>query len=182
MKILVAIKQVPDKNARLVLDAVRTHAIDVLMGVPTMYVRLVAAARPDVDAVVIGTPDHWHCQMVLDAVKAGKDIYCEKGLSRTLAEAKRMRDALKHPVTLLVAAIVLLPLVVRPAIATEIWIFAMFGLGKMDVERRALPVRRKRSRQMQFFDAVRVSDPTEREPFTRVFEFNRESRVIRAFT
>src|SRR5512139_697887 len=40
-----------------------------------------------------------------------------------------MRDALKHPVTLLVAAIVLLPLVVRPAIATEIWIFAMFGLG-----------------------------------------------------
>lgn len=52
-------------------------------------------ADPNVDAVVIGTPDHWHCQMVLDAVKAGKDIYCEKGLSRTLAEAKQMRDALK---------------------------------------------------------------------------------------
>jgi len=40
-----------------------------------------------------------------------------------------MRDALKHPAVLLVAAILLLPLVVRPAIATEIWIFAMFGLG-----------------------------------------------------
>ena len=40
-----------------------------------------------------------------------------------------MRDALKHPAALLVAAIVLLPLVVRPAIATEIWIFAIFGLG-----------------------------------------------------
>jgi predicted dehydrogenase len=52
-------------------------------------------ADPKVDAVVIGTPDHWHCQMVLDAVKAGKDIYCEKGFSRTLAEAKRMRGALK---------------------------------------------------------------------------------------
>src|SRR5512134_1051595 len=40
-----------------------------------------------------------------------------------------MRDMIKHPAFLLVAAIVLLPFVVRPAIATEIWIFAMFGLG-----------------------------------------------------
>ena len=52
-------------------------------------------ADPKVEAVVIATPDHWHCQIVLDAVKAGKDIYCEKGFSRTLAEAKLMRDALK---------------------------------------------------------------------------------------
>lgn len=53
-------------------------------------------ADRNVDAVVIGTPDHWHCQMVLDAVRAGKDIYCEKGLSRTLAEAKLMRDAIRR--------------------------------------------------------------------------------------
>ncbi len=53
-------------------------------------------ADKNVDAVVIATPDHWHCPIVIDAVKAGKDIYCEKGFSRTLAEAKRMRDALKQ--------------------------------------------------------------------------------------
>jgi len=53
-------------------------------------------ADKNVDAVVIAAPDHWHCQMVLDAAKAGKDIYCEKGFSRTLPEAKLMRDALKR--------------------------------------------------------------------------------------
>lgn len=52
-------------------------------------------ADPRVDAVVIATPDHWHCQMVLDAVSAGKDIYCEKGFAKTLEEAKQMRNALK---------------------------------------------------------------------------------------
>ena len=36
---------------------------------------------------------------------------------------------MKHPTVLLIAAILLLPLVVRPAVATEIWIFAIFGLG-----------------------------------------------------
>lgn len=49
----------------------------------------------NVDAVIIATPDHWHCQMLLDAVKAGKDIYCEKGFAKTLDEAKQMRDALR---------------------------------------------------------------------------------------
>jgi predicted dehydrogenase len=53
-------------------------------------------ADKNVDAVVIAAPDHWHCQMVLDAVQAGKDIYCEKGFSRTLPEAKRMREAIKR--------------------------------------------------------------------------------------
>lgn len=52
-------------------------------------------ADQDVEAVVIATPDHWHCQMVLDAAKGGKHIYCEKGFARTLAEAKLMRAALK---------------------------------------------------------------------------------------
>ncbi|MFA7006493.1 MAG: Gfo/Idh/MocA family oxidoreductase, partial [Verrucomicrobiia bacterium] len=53
-------------------------------------------ADKNVDAVVIGAPDHWHCQMVLDATKAGKDIYCEKGFAKTVGEAKRMRQAIKQ--------------------------------------------------------------------------------------
>lgn len=51
-------------------------------------------ADKNVDAVVIATPDHWHTSIVLDDVSAGKDIYCEKGWARTVAEAKQMRQAI----------------------------------------------------------------------------------------
>ena len=42
--------------------------------------------RNDIDAVVIGAPDHWHVRMTLDAVAAGKDVYCEKPVTHYLEE------------------------------------------------------------------------------------------------
>jgi len=49
-------------------------------------------ARDDVDAVVIASPDHWHAQMSLDALDAGKDVYVEKPFTYTIDEARRVRD------------------------------------------------------------------------------------------
>ena len=47
-------------------------------------------SRNDVDAVVIGAPDHWHVPMTLDAVAAGKDVYCEKPITHTIEEGDKL--------------------------------------------------------------------------------------------
>lgn len=49
----------------------------------------------DIDCIIAAVPDHWHHRIVVDAVSAGKDIYCEKPMSHTAAEGAAMADAAK---------------------------------------------------------------------------------------
>ena len=52
--------------------------------------------RKDVDVVLIATPDHWHTKMLLDAFRAGKDVYIEKPLTLTIDEGKLLTKAVKE--------------------------------------------------------------------------------------
>ena len=51
---------------------------------------------PDIDIVHIATPPHWHGIMACEAANAGKDIFCEKPMTRTIGEGKRVREAVKR--------------------------------------------------------------------------------------
>lgn len=52
--------------------------------------------RQDIDVVTIVTPDHWHSKIAIDALRAGKDVYCEKPLTLTIHEGKQIRKVLQE--------------------------------------------------------------------------------------
>lgn len=53
-------------------------------------------ARPEVDAVIIATPDHWHARQTIDALEAGKDVYCEKPMVQKIEQGKPVIAAEKR--------------------------------------------------------------------------------------
>ena len=56
---------------------------------------VMVTGRDDIDAVFIGTVDHWHTRIAVDALDAGKHVYCEKPMTRYLAEAFEIHDAVE---------------------------------------------------------------------------------------
>jgi hypothetical protein len=52
-------------------------------------------SRPEIDAVTVCTPDHWHGLIALATAESGKDIYCEKPLTNTIAEGRALMNAVK---------------------------------------------------------------------------------------
>jgi predicted dehydrogenase len=50
----------------------------------------------EIDAVIIATPDHWHAKMIIESANAGKHIFAEKCLTRTIEEVYQIKDALKN--------------------------------------------------------------------------------------
>ncbi len=85
---MVAVCDVYEPNLQRGLQAASTGA-----KAYTDYRRLLEDRN--IDAVVIATPDHWHAQMVIDAVQAGKDVYIEKPMSHTIPEGFAMVKAVR---------------------------------------------------------------------------------------
>lgn len=90
----------PDGRLIAICDVDQNHLEDGLKAAPEKIqgfhdFRELIAMR-DLDIVHIATPPHWHGLMSIEAAKAGKDIWCEKPMTRTIGEGKRVKEAVKQ--------------------------------------------------------------------------------------
>jgi myo-inositol 2-dehydrogenase / D-chiro-inositol 1-dehydrogenase len=86
---VVAICDVEKKHLQLALDKIGSN-------VKTFADYRELIQLPEVDIVHIATPPHWHGIMAADAARAGKDIWCEKPMTRTIGEGKRVVEAVQQ--------------------------------------------------------------------------------------
>ncbi len=89
---MVACCDVKRSNAENFAERMKKQGIE--CKVYTDY-RELLANEPKIDAVTIGTPDHWHVKIAIEAMRAGKHVYCEKPLTLTLAEGQLVKEAVK---------------------------------------------------------------------------------------
>lgn len=95
----------PEVRIRAVSDVDRTHRELAQAKVNTGYANRDCAgyndfremlARPDIDAVWVCTPDHWHALAAIEAIRRGKDVYVEKPLTLTITEGRELVNALRR--------------------------------------------------------------------------------------
>ncbi len=100
---LATMLRIPDLDVRAVCDVDRAHiadAVKMLDGagkkVATFGDHRKLLESKDIDAVLIATTDHWHAHCAIHACEAGKDVYCEKPLTLTIAEGRQMVEAVRR--------------------------------------------------------------------------------------
>jgi predicted dehydrogenase len=97
---LVAVCEVDETRRTIFRDRINRHYTEgnqAFRGCDTYHDFREVLARDDIDAVCIATPDHWHAIPIIEACKAGKDVYCEKPLTLTIREAQQcVAAARKH--------------------------------------------------------------------------------------
>lgn len=98
---VVAVADVDRRRLQIGKEWIEKAHRDTPPGQPAPDVRMYAdyhdmIANPDIDAVIISTPDHWHAQPAMEAAIAGKHIYLQKPTSLTIQEGRMMADTVKE--------------------------------------------------------------------------------------
>lgn len=90
---LTAVAEVYSEQLNMVADYIQKENGNT----PAKYVDYVEMlAKEDLDAVCIGTPDHWHAKQIIDCLKAGKHVFCEKPMTKTVEEAVEVVDVWRN--------------------------------------------------------------------------------------